>query len=94
MDNRFYLIDLFDYYSELLTEKQKEYFQDYYFNNLSLSEMSNNKGISRNAIYKQLKDCENKLTYYEEKLHLYEKSKKIKELIKDLSIRDKIEELI
>ena len=40
MDKTIYLINLYDYYEGLLTEKQKEYFKDYYFDNLSLSEMS------------------------------------------------------
>ncbi len=96
MDSRIYLINLYDYYSELLTEKQKQYFEDYYFDNLSLSEISENDNISRNAIHKQLKDTTAKLEYYEEKLKLYEKALKIKNIIKNLdkNIKEKIEELI
>lgn len=91
-----YLINLYDYYGELLTEKQRQYFEDYYFNNLSLSEISENKGVSRNAIHKVIKETENKLEYYESKLQDYEKSVKIKELIKniDKEIKNKIEEII
>lgn len=37
MDKEIYLTGLYDYYSELLTDKQKLYFEDYYFNNLSPS---------------------------------------------------------
>ena len=84
MDKTLYLTDLYDYYGELLTDKQREYFEDYYFNNYSLSEISENKGISRNAIHKGLKEAENKLIYYEEKLKEYEKSKEIKKIIKDI----------
>ena len=96
MDSRIYLINLYDYYSELLTEKQKQYFEDYYFDNSSLSEISENDNISRNAIHKQLKDTTAKLEYYEEKLKLYEKALKIKNIIKNLdkNIKEKIEELI
>lgn len=96
MDKTIYLINLYDYYSELLTEKQKKYFEDYYFNNLTLSEISENRNISRNGIYKVIKEVENKLNFYEEKLNLYKKSKKIKEIIKDLEnkTKEKIEELI
>ncbi len=96
MDNRIYLINIYDYYSELLTEKQKEYFEYYYFDNLSLSEISENLKVSRNAIYKQIKETSNKLEDFEEKLKLYEKSKKIKELIKDLdeNLQTKIKDLI
>ncbi len=96
MDNRIYLIDLYDYYSNLLTEKQQEYFEDYYFDNLTLSEISENKEVSRNAIHKQLKEVVAKLETYENKLELYNKSLKIKELIKDLDskVQERIKELI
>ena len=96
MDKTLYLINLYDYYEELLTEKQREYFKDYYFDNLSLSEISENKKISRNAIHKVLKETENKLNHYEEILKLYKKSLKIKEIIKniDKKTKEKIEELI
>ena len=96
MDKYLYLINLYDYYSDLLTDKQQEYFKDYYFDNLSLSEISENHHISRNAIHKQLKAIETKLTYYEEKLQLYKKSLKIKEIINSLDkeTKEKIEELI
>ena len=40
MENQVLLCILYDYYGELLTDKQKQYFKDYYFENLSLSEMS------------------------------------------------------
>ena len=95
MDNRIYLINLYDYYEDLLTEKQKEYFKYYYFDNLSLSEISENNNISRNAVHKQIKEVETKLKTYEEKLKLYQKSNQIKELIKDLDkdLKEKIKEL-
>ena len=96
MDKTLYLINLYDYYGELLTEKQKEYFEDYYFQNLSLSEISENKNISRNAIHKALKETENKLTYYEKILKQKEKEQKIKEIIKNIdeNTKNKIEELL
>ena len=64
------IIILYDYYEELLTDKQKRYFVDYYFNDLSLSEMSENYNVSRNAISKQLNDVVEKLETYESKLKL------------------------
>ena len=73
MDNRIYLINLYDYYGDLLTDKQKEYFEDYYFDNLSLAEISENNNISRNAIHKQLKEVTLKLENYEKKLMLFQK---------------------
>ncbi|MGE5456262.1 MAG: YlxM family DNA-binding protein [Ignavibacteriales bacterium] len=96
IENKFYIIDLYDYYRELLTDKQRNYFEDYYFNNLTLSEIAENNSISRNAIHKQLKEVVNKILLYEEKLCLYNKKIKIEKIIKNLDkeIKEKIEELI
>lgn len=96
MEHRLYLIDLFDIYGELLTNKQQEYFEEYYFNNLSLGEISQNYGISRNGVYNQIKEAEDKLNLYEEKLNIYDKNKKIKNLIKELdeNIQEKILDIL
>ena len=75
---------LYDYYGELLTKKQQLYFEDYYFNNLSLQEIAEDYSISRNAVYNSLKEIEKKLVYFESVLKLYEKSKIIETLIIDL----------
>lgn len=97
MDKRDYYIILYDYYYSLFSLKQREYFEDYYFNNLSLSEISENIGVSRNAIHKSIKLIEKKLTFYEDCLGLYKKSLKIKDIIdsvNDNSIKSKLEELL
>ena len=96
MNDIVYLSELYDYYGELLTEKQQEYFEDYYFNNLTLAEIAENNNISRNAIHKQIKDALSKLEMFEEKLQLLNKRKQIQEIIKNLDdkIKEKIEELI
>lgn len=96
MKERLYLIDLYDIYGSLLTDKQQKYFEDYYFNNLSLSEISENEDITRNAIHKHIKDACEKLNYYEEKLKINEKNKKILEISKkiDKELQKKIEEII
>ncbi len=75
---------LYDYYGELLTRKQQDFFEDYYFNNLTLQEIADNNEISRNAVHKTLATIEKKLKYYEKILRLYEKSKRIKKIIEDL----------
>ena len=92
MEERDYLIMLYDFYSELLSDKQKEYFEAYYFNNLSLGEISENIGISRNAIHKSIKLIENKLYFYEEKLNLYRKRNELYTIIRNLDdeTREKI----
>jgi len=93
MDNRDYLILLYDYYGELFNDKQKEYFELYYFDNLSLGEISENLNISRNAIHKRIKLVENKLLFYENKLKFLSKSNKILDVVNDINdnkIREKI----
>ena len=86
MDNVLKYTKLFDYYGNLLTEKEQNYFKDYYFENLSLSEIAQNYNVSRNAVHKQIKSCEIKLEQYEEKLGIIKRDEKIKkdlEKIKD-----------
>ena len=97
MEDREYLIILYDYYGELLNEMQRKYFEDYYFDNLSLAEISENDGKSRNAIHKCIKSSSSKLYEYEDKLKLYEKSKKLDniiERIEDEEIKELLKELI
>ena len=74
MDHRLYLISLYDIYGELLTKKQQEYFEDYYFNNLTLSEISEIYNVTRTAVHNQLKESEEKLEYYESILKTREKN--------------------
>lgn len=96
MEEVIYLNELYDFYGSLLTDKQRDYFENYYFNNLSLGEMAENYNVSRNAIHKQLKIVEERLKYYEENLELVKKSKKAIELVKkinDQKLRDEILEL-
>lgn len=83
MEEIVYLNSLYDYYKNLLTEKQQQYFEDYYQNNLTLSEIADNYGISRNAVHKQLKDVTNLLNNYEQKLQIVEKNRKIISLVKN-----------
>ncbi len=87
---------LFDYYGELLTDKQQTFFRDYYFDNLTLQEIADNYSISRNAVHKTLNTINKKLEFYEAKLRLYEKAEKMRELVVDLDddIKEKIYDLI
>lgn len=75
--------NLFDQYSELLTPKQQEYFKSYYFDDLSLSEIAEIHGVSRSAIFDQLKKIYTLLEQYEEKLGLVDKEKKRNEIYDD-----------
>ena len=92
-----YYTMLYDIYGSLLTYKQKEYFEDYYFKNLSLSELATKYNISRNAIHKQLKETIKRLENYEDNLRLAKKNEmleRIKETISDEEIKRKLQEVI
>ena len=71
---------LFDYYGCLLTDKQQEYFKNYYFDDLSLAEIASIYNVSRNAVYDQLNKIYDLLNYYEEKLGLVSKQKKYEDI--------------
>ena len=97
MEDVVYYNELYDLYGSLLTDKQRKYFEDYYFNNMSFSEMAEDYDISRNATFKQVHIVCEKLDEYESKLKLYEKRNellKISSKIKDEDIREKLENLI
>ncbi len=93
MDKKIYYNELYDYYKELLTEKQREYYESYYFEDYSLQEIAQNQNVSRNAVHNQLKIVLEKLDFYEETLKNHEHAIKIRELIKDVdeNIKQEIE---
>ena len=93
MEESIYLTNLYEYYKDLLTDKQKEYFEDYYFDNLTLSEIGENNKISRNAVSKQLLSIKKKLIDYENKLHLLSNKEHIIKVLSEKEVK-KIEEYI
>lgn len=79
---------LYDFYGELLTDHQKEVYGDVVLNDMSLSEIAQERGISRQGVHDMIKRCDRILSGYEEKLHLVERFLKTKEdvrLIRKLS---------
>ncbi|TLF28512.1 MAG: DNA-binding protein [Spiroplasma sp. WSS] len=67
---------LFAFYNTLLTAKQKQYFTNYFIENLSLQEIADLQKVSRTAVHDSLQKVIILLNKYESKLHLYEKYKK------------------
>ena len=61
---------LFDFYGELLTERQKEFFDLYYNEDLSLAEIAENAGISRQGVRDVIVRAEAAMTEIEDKTHL------------------------
>lgn len=70
MENREYLNKLFDIYKDLLTNVEQDTFINYYMEDLSLSEIAENRGISKSSVGKTLNGVEEKLKNYEEKLQI------------------------
>jgi len=69
---------LYDFYGELLTEHQKDIYEQFIVEDLSLSEIAKDAGISRQGVHDLIKRCDKILEEYEEKLHLVEKFLSIK----------------
>lgn len=72
---------LYDFYGELLTEHQQNVYEDFVLNDLSLSEIAEEAGISRQGVHDLVKRCDRILEGYEEKLHLLERFLNTKEKI-------------
>jgi len=75
---------LFDFYQVLLTDKQKEYMEMYYWEDYSLGEISEAVQVSRQAVYDNIKRTEKVLKSYEERLQLFNMFMKRKQLIAEL----------
>lgn len=69
---------LFDFYGELLTDHQRQVYESFVYDDLSLSEIAEAFSISRQGVHDLIKRCDKILAGYEEKLHLVEKFMKIK----------------
>lgn len=84
---------LYDFYGELLNAHQKEIYEQFVLEDLSLSEIAADAGISRQGVHDLVKRCQKTLEGYEEKLHLVEKflliKKNVQEIDSILSVYEK-----
>ena len=92
---------LFDFYGELLTDVQKEVFEEVVLNDYSLGEIAADRGISRQGVHDMVKRTKAILHDYEEKLGLVDrflkikkKAEEIRELTGDEAIRKLAEDII
>ena len=76
---------LYDFYGELLTDHQKEIYEQFIVEDLSLSEIAKDAGISRQGVHDLIKRCNKILEEYEAKLHLVEKFLSIKEKVHQIN---------
>ena len=75
---------LYDFYGELLTEHQQRVYEDAVYNDMSLSEIAGEQGISRQGVHDLIKRCDRILQDYESKLHLVERFMAAKEKIGEI----------
>ena len=76
---------LYDFYGELLNNHQKEIYEQFVLEDLSLGEIAREAGISRQGVHDLIKRCNQTLKGYEDKLHLVEKFMSIKEKINQMN---------
>lgn len=77
---------LYDFYGELLTDHQKEIYEQVVLEDYSLSEIAKDAGISRQGVHDMIKRCNKTLEGYEEKLHLVEKLMFIKQKVHEINL--------
>ena len=82
---------LYDFYGELLNEHQKQIYEALVYNDMSLSEIADEQGISRQGVHDLIKRCNKALAGYEDKLHLVEKFQNAK---KKVHLIDRIAESV
>ena len=81
MDKIYEQTMLFDFYGELLTEHQRRIYEDVVYNDMSLGEIAEEQGISRQGVHDLVKRCDKILQGYENKLHLVERFSRAKKTV-------------
>lgn len=81
MEDFFKQAMLYDFYGDLLTDHQKEVYESYIQENLSLSEIAEEENVSRQAVHDIIKRSREQLETYEDKLHLVERFLEIKKMV-------------
>jgi predicted DNA-binding protein YlxM (UPF0122 family) len=97
IEQKIEIMELYDLYQELLTQKQRDYLEAYYYEDESIGEIAEELDVSRNAVHDLIKRSVKKLYDYENGLKLREKRifrNEIIEKIKQENDVDKIQELI
>lgn len=92
MDKNVEIGILYEYYGGLLTETQSESIEKYYLEDLSITEIADMMGVSKQSISENLKRSERTLLNFEENLGLYKKMISLSELI-DILDKNLIEDL-
>ena len=80
---------LYDFYGELLNEHQRRVYEAFIFQDLSLGEIADEEGISRQGVHDMVKRCTRALTGYEEKLHLISKFETTRRMVEEIHRKTK-----
>lgn len=97
MNNREYIIALYEIYKELLNEKERNYFEYYYFEDYSMQEIADLYKVSKAYASKYLNKINDKIINYEKILKINDRNSKIIDLLKnvnDSELKSKIIELL
>lgn len=79
-----YMVMLYDFYGNLLTPKQQDYWELYFEQDLSLAEISEELGVTRQAANDNLKRTEQLLVYYEQQLGMMKQFHSKQKLVQKL----------
>lgn len=97
MNNREYITTLYEIYKKLLNEKERNYFEYYYFEDYSMQEIADLYSVSKAYASKLLNKINDKIINYEKILKINDRNSKIINLlnnINDEDLKSKIEELL
>ncbi len=84
MDKIYEQTMLFDFYGELLTEHQRSVYRDAVYHDLSLGEIAQERGISRQGVHDLIRRCDRILQDYESKLHLVERFARARRTVEEI----------
>ena len=97
MKEREYILSLYELYKELLSDRERDYFENYYYEDYNLQEIADNYEVSKSYVGKYINEIEDKLKKYESALKLHDKFGRIRSLIDSLDdevLKLKIEEIL
>jgi len=97
MKDREYILNLYEIYKDLFTDRERDYFENYYYEDYSFQEIADNYEVSKSYASKFVNSIQDKLIKYESVLNIYEKNTKLREIIELIDseeIKNKIEDLL
>lgn len=88
------ICNLLDVYGELLSDKQQKVLRQYYFEDMSLSEIADIEGVSRPAVLDSIHSGESKLELYESKIRMLELKNKLNNCMSCQDIQSKLKKIL